>query len=80
MPRKSKRNGVPQHSPATFRALTEHEVATITGKSVRTLQDDRHHRRGVPYRKVGRSVRYLEHEVIRWLDAQPRGGDLAVSA
>lgn len=49
----------------------------MTGKSVRTLQDDRHHRRGVPYRKVGRSVRYLEHEVIRWLDAQPKGGEAA---
>lgn len=25
---------------------------------------------GPPYRKVGRSVRYVESEVIAWLDAQ----------
>lgn len=38
--------------------LTEKEVSEITGISVSTLQKARFYRRGVPYFKIGRSVRY----------------------
>jgi predicted DNA-binding transcriptional regulator AlpA len=76
MPRRTpSHTGSQQQQPAAIRALTEQEVSAIVGKTVRTLQDDRLHRRGVPFRKIGRSVRYLEHEVIAWLNAQPRGGE-----
>ena len=38
--------------------LNEHEAAKKLNKSVQTLRNDRHKRRGLPYVKLGRSVRY----------------------
>lgn len=68
----------PRHPPPTRpRALTEHEVAEITGFTCRTLQDRRHRRLGPPYRKLGRKAVYIEHEVVAWLDAQVVGGTRA---
>lgn len=52
------------------RWLTEKEVAKLTGISVSSLQKARHHRRGMPYCKVGRnSVRYSIQDVQEFMQA-----------
>lgn len=43
--------------------LEEKQVAKITGLSTSTLQKHRFQRRGIPYSKVGRSVRYAKSDV-----------------
>lgn len=49
--------------------LTEREVATMTNLSVSTIQKQRFKRRGIPYSKIGRSVRYLLDDVIAFMEA-----------
>ena len=53
-----------------MRALNDHEVALLVGKTVQTLRNERHLGRGAPYFKVGKAVRYRRGDVLRWLDAQ----------
>jgi hypothetical protein len=50
--------------PKTNRYLTEKEVAELTGIPVQTLRNHRHWRRGFPYRKFGKSVRYFLPEIL----------------
>jgi len=38
--------------------IDEQEVARVTGRALSTLRNERFNRRGIPYYKVGRSVRY----------------------
>jgi hypothetical protein len=45
----------------------EHEVAKITNRSVQTLRNDRHNRRGIPYIKFGRSVRYSIEDIQAYI-------------
>lgn len=45
------------------RLMTEVEVAKIKNCSVQKLRNDRHCRRGLPYIKAGRSVRYTPADV-----------------
>ena len=47
----------------TVRWVDELETAQITGLSVHTLRAHRHLRRGIPYTKIGRSVRYSVFDV-----------------
>jgi hypothetical protein len=51
------------------RYLTEHEVAALTGRAVQTLRNDRHRRRGFPYRKFNKSVRYFLPEIIAIMES-----------
>jgi len=46
------------------RWLTEKQVASLTGLSVHTLRRHRQRRCGIPYAKLGRSVRYSEVAVL----------------
>ena len=46
----------------------EKEISQITGLSVKRLQLDRHRRQGLPYHKLGRSIRYKLDEVLERLD------------
>ena len=46
------------------RYLNENEVALLTSLSVQTLRNNRCQGKGFPYRKLGKSVRYLKSEVI----------------
>lgn len=48
--------------------LNEKEVSALISKSVAWLQRARWEGGGIPYRKIGRSVRYLENEVLEWLE------------
>jgi excisionase family DNA binding protein len=48
--------------------LTPEEVAGITGLSIDTLAQWRSQRRGLPYLKIGRAVRYDPAEVQAYLE------------
>ncbi len=48
--------------------VTEKEVARITRRALPTLRNDRHMKRGIPYVKVGRSVRYKLEDVINFME------------
>lgn len=60
----------PQSSKAGETLLTEHEVARRQGRSVRTLQNQRVLGGGIPYLKLGRSVRYRLSDVSAWEEAR----------
>ncbi len=49
--------------------LTEKEVAQITRMALSTLRNDRSCGRGLPYIKVGRSVRYDLADVIEFMES-----------
>lgn len=51
-------------SDSQSRYITEQEVAVLTGIKVQTLRNSRHMRRGFPYRKFGKSVRYYLPEIL----------------
>jgi len=48
--------------------LTEAEVTKITGRALSTLRNDRFNGRGIPYYKIGRSVRYNLDEVVSFME------------
>jgi hypothetical protein len=50
--------------------LTEREVARIIRMALSTLRNDRSQRRGLPYCKVGKSVRYRLDDVISFMEAR----------
>jgi len=41
-----------------LKTVTEKEASRFLGRAVQTLRNDRHMRKGCPYIKIGRSVRY----------------------
>ena len=47
--------------------LTERDVAKILSCSLSRLRQDRHKSRGLPYSKVGRSVRYSVADVETYM-------------
>jgi len=51
------------------RYINEHKVCELTGLSLSTLRNDRCMGRGFPYVKIGRSVRYLESDIIAHMEA-----------
>jgi hypothetical protein len=50
--------------------LTETEVAERQNRSVKTLQNQRVIGNGIPFLKLGRSVRYRLSDVIAWEEAR----------
>jgi hypothetical protein len=59
---------------ATLPAIaTPDDLAPVVKKSPAALAQDRYHRRGIPYVKYGRSVRYLRADVARYLLANRSG-------
>lgn len=49
------------------RLMTTKEVAIMCKLSHRTLENFRRVGQGPPYLKIGRSIRYVLADVIRWL-------------
>lgn len=49
--------------------MTEVELANRQKRSIRTLQADRLKGGGIPYVKIGRSVRYRTDDVLAWEEA-----------
>lgn len=50
--------------------ITEKEVAIITGRAISTLRNERHLGRGMPFIKIGRSVRYSMIDVIAFMESK----------
>ena len=48
--------------------LNENETAKMLSVSVHTLRGQRHARRGLPYYKIGRSVRYKLSDILRHME------------
>jgi predicted DNA-binding transcriptional regulator AlpA len=51
------------------RLLPQREVADLTGMSTSWLEMCRHRKTGIPYIKLGRSVRYRAKDVMDWVEA-----------
>jgi len=51
------------------RFLSEVEVSEITGRALQTLRNERHRGQGIPYYKVGRSVRYSMADIRQFMQA-----------
>ena len=54
----------------TQNLLNEHQAARFLNLSVTTLRNWRHLRRGVPYIRVGRSVRYCIEDLERYIETR----------
>ncbi len=50
--------------------LTENEAAAITGRSIHTLRNERYLKKGFPYVKYSRSVRYKTSDIIATMEAR----------
>ena len=49
--------------------LTEKQVAEITNRALSTIRNDRFLNRGMPYIKIGKSVRYNLQDVINYMES-----------
>jgi len=47
--------------------LTEKQVKQMTNRALSTLRNDRHFNRGIPYLKIGRSVRYEFADILKFM-------------
>jgi hypothetical protein len=48
--------------------LTEQDVARITKRALSTLRNERHLGRGIPYCKIGKSIRYASDDVDSFMN------------
>lgn len=60
-------NGRDGHVP---KYLNEKQVSEITGRALQTLRNDRFNRRGLPYIKLSRMVRYSLNDVIEFMESR----------
>ena len=51
-----------------LQTANEHEAAALLKSSVQTLRNNRFLRKGCPYIKIGRSVRYLLSDIQDYLE------------
>jgi hypothetical protein len=52
-----------------FRAIDEKAVSALTGRALKSLQNDRWLGRGIPFFKMGKSCRYRLSDVMEYLSA-----------
>ena len=50
--------------------ISEKQVSEITGRALSTLRNDRSRRTGIPYCKLGRSVRYKLQDVLDFVESR----------
>ena len=50
--------------------ITEKEVSEITGRALSTLRNERFLGKGIPYFKIGKSVRYKLDDVIEFMESK----------
>lgn len=50
------------------RWITEKDVAEMTGRAVQTLRNDRCKCKGIPYSKIGASIRYKVEDVVSFME------------
>jgi len=53
-----------------IRYINEKEVSRITGRALSTLRNERASGRGIPYLKIGRSVRYSLADIICFMEGR----------
>lgn len=53
-----------------IRWVDEAETAEITGRAIQSLRNDRFKGRGIPYSKVGRSVRYSLKDICKFMESK----------
>ncbi len=53
-----------------YQALNETRVAELMGLAVQTLRNWRYLRKGPPYLKIGRSVRYKSDDIDNYLTSK----------
>ena len=54
----------------TQQYLNEQQVSDITGRALSTLRNERSKGIGIPYSKIGRSVRYNIKDVIEFMESR----------
>jgi predicted DNA-binding transcriptional regulator AlpA len=74
--RKATAGTIPSDTPANMitssdKLLSSEQVASMVGKSEAWLARKRWEGGGIPYRKIGRHVRYQLSVVLAWLNHQP---------
>ena len=52
------------------RWINEKEVMEMTGRKLPTLRNDRFLGRGIPYSKMGKSVRYAIEDVVNFMESR----------
>lgn len=52
------------------RYITEKEVSLLTCLALSTIRNARFNRKGIPYVKVGRSVRYSHEDVVSFMESR----------
>lgn len=50
--------------------VDEKKVSEITGRALPTLRNDRFNRRGIPWVKCGRSIRYALADVVEFMESR----------
>lgn len=50
--------------------ITEVQVSQITGRALSTLRNERARGKGIPYIKIGRSVRYSLEDVVEYMESR----------
>lgn len=60
--------------------LNQKQVAEIIGLSEAWLERKRWEGGGIPYRKLGRCVRYDEHDVLDWIEAHSKQNSTSACA
>lgn len=50
--------------------IDERAVSEMTGRALPTLRNDRFLGRGIPYTKMGKSVRYSIEDVVSYMEAR----------
>jgi predicted DNA-binding transcriptional regulator AlpA len=63
--------------PELPEVATARQVAELLGVPEASLAQDRYLRKGVPYIKIGKRVRYLRSDVLKYLTSHRFGGDAA---
>lgn len=62
---RTKRITIPAHQH-----VDEKQVSEMICRAVQTLRNDRHHGRGIPYVKIGKSVRYNVKDVLDFMESR----------
>ena len=57
-----------EHVLSREQAVDENLASKILGRAIQTLRNDRHGRRGCPYIKISRSVRYRVGDLLDYLE------------
>lgn len=55
---------------AEKRWIDERAVSEMTGRALPTLRNDRFLGRGLPYTKMGKSVRYSIDDIVAYMEAR----------